>query len=315
MDWNEVIIRDARPLCADVMSIELEYDERLPAFDPGSHIDVRVEIADRQEVRSYSVVERLSDTSLRVAVRRLENGRGGSRYMHTLASGHRLMATLPSNHFSLGFEAPFVLLLAGGIGITPLIGMARALRRHHVPFRFVYLGRSRSGMPFLDDLASEFRDDFLASIDEETGVADLSNLVADLPLNAEVYMCGPGPMMEGVRSIWASAGRPAERLRFETFGNMGGAPAQPFRVVLPQHGLDLIVPADRTLLDILDEAGADPIFNCRRGECGLCAVDVVSLDGTIDHRDVFFSERERQEAKHFCSCVSRVTGTVTIEIP
>lgn len=315
MQWNEVLIHSVRPLSSDVSAIQLDFGQRLPTFDPGSHIDVKVEIGTREEVRSYSVVEKISDTSLMIAVRRIDNGRGGSKFMHALVEGGSLMATLPSNHFTLGLSAPFVLLLAGGIGVTPLIGMARALRRHDVPFRFAYLGRSRSAMPFFDELAGEFERDFQPSVDDEVGVADLAGLISDLPADAEVYMCGPGPMMEAVRALWASAGRRAERLRFETFGNMGGASVSAFRVIVPQYGLDLTVPSDRTLLDVLDEAGAEPLFNCRRGECGLCAVDVLELSGSIDHRDVFYSDRERQEAKHFCACVSRVNGTVTIEMP
>lgn len=313
--WISTLIREARPVSGDVMRIELEYPSRLPPFDPGSHIDVRVEIGDRQEVRSYSVIERVSDRRLVIAVRRLAPGRGGSRYMHTLAIGHRLTATLPTNHFTLGLNAPFVQLLAGGIGITPLIGMARALRRHELPFRLTYLGRTREAMPFFGDLQAEFGHALVPSIDDEHGVADLANLISDLPIGTEVYMCGPGPMMEVVRSLWMSSGRPSELLRFETFGNAGGQAVTPFRVRVPALDIDLEVPADRSLLDVLEDAGAEPLYNCRRGECGLCAVDVLQLEGTIDHRDVFYSDRQRQEGKHFCACVSRVTGSVTIEMP
>lgn len=315
MSWHETIITDAGLICDDVVRLELEYPVRLSAFDPGSHVDVVVHIDGREETRSYSVVERTGERRLVVSVRRLDGGRGGSRYMHGLRTGHRLRANLPRNHFTLGADAPFVLLLAGGIGVTPLIGMARTLKRSGAPLRFAYLGRSRSSMPFLETLAEELGDALELWIDDETGRPDFGELVASLPRDAEIYMCGPAPMMEAVHGPWEEAGRPASGLRFETFGDAGGKAATPFRVIIPARGIEIEVPADRSFLDMLLEAGAEPLFSCRRGECGLCVVDVLALDGSIDHRDGFFTERQRRENAYICACVSRVVGTVTIKMP
>lgn len=315
MYFQDTVVSDVQHLCEDVKLIEILYPISLPAFDPGSHVDLRVYVDGRAEIRSYSVVEQKADKSLSIAVRKLPQGRGGSLYMHCLEVGQRLEACLPSNHFTLGFDASETLLLAGGIGITPLIGMARTLQRLGKRFRFVYLGRSRSTMPFLSLLTSELGGAMQVFADDEDGPADLVELISTLPADAHTYMCGPGPMMEVIRDIWAGAKRPREQLRFETFGSVGSRPAESFRVKIPAQGLDIQVPANRTLLDVLEEAGAEPLYSCRRGECGLCAVDVLELEGDIDHRDVFFSEHQRSENKHLCACVSRVIGNITVEMP
>ena len=97
-------------------------------------------------------------------------------------------------------------------------------------------------------------------------------------------------------------------LRFETFGNSGRDVAEPFWVELPRHGLRLQVPAERSLLDVLEDAGIDTLSDCKRGECGLCAVDIVSVQGRVDHRDVFFSAEQKRSDQRLCACVSRVCG-------
>ena len=125
---------------------------------------------------------------------------------------------------------------------------------------------------------------------------------------ALLLICGPLPMLDAVRAAWAQSGRPPANLRFETFGNSGAVANEAFWVKLPRHGLKLQVPADRTLLDVLNDAGIDTLFDCRRGECGLCAVDVLETHGRIDHRDVFFSDHEKAANQRLCACVSRVTG-------
>lgn len=315
MDFLEASIVDVRSLCDDVKRIEIAYGQPLPPLDPGSHINVKIYVQERVETRSYSVVEQVSADRLVVAVRLLPQSRGGSEYMHQLKVGERLEVTPPRNHFPLGMSAPEVLLIAGGIGVTPILGMARQLRDQGVAFHFVYLGRSRPSMPFLDTLLDEFGENLTVWADDERGTVKLQPLLEPLHREAELYMCGPVPMMDAVRNVWAEQGRPRELLRFETFGGAGLKAAQPFRVVVPAKNLDFIVPANRSLLDILDEAQAEPLYSCRRGECGLCAIDVLELDGELDHRDVFFSERQKQEGEQLCACVSRAIGRIVVELP
>jgi len=142
---------------------------------------------------------------------------------------------------------------------------------------------------------------------------DFAAEIGALPALAQMYVCGPVPMLDAARQAWAEAGRPAPALRYETFGSSGRLAPQAFQVKIPRHQLNVTVPADASLLDALELAGVQTIFDCRRGECGLCAMDVLALEGEIDHRDVFLSEHERQENKRICACVSRVVGRITLD--
>jgi len=137
---------------------------------------------------------------------------------------------------------------------------------------------------------------------------DLDAEIAALPARAQLLICGPVPLLQAAQEAWARAGRATADLRFETFGSSGHQPPEAFWLKLPRHGLSVQVPADRSLLDVLEENGVAVLSDCRRGECGLCAVDVVQVQGRIDHRDVFFSAAEHAEGRQLCACVSRVCG-------
>jgi vanillate O-demethylase ferredoxin subunit len=129
-------------------------------------------------------------------------------------------------------------------------------------------------------------------------------------------------MLEAAKLAWQRSGRPVEQLRFETFGNSGRFASEPFRVKIPRLGIEIDVPRNRTMLDALEAAGIDMIFDCRRGECGLCALTILEVDGVVDHRDVFFSEAEKAANTKLCTCVSRVAGgsvaagaSITVDTP
>jgi len=169
-----------------------------------------------------------------------------------------------------------------------------------------YAVRSKAELAYVDVLRESLGAERLAcAIDERL---DLDAEIRALGPRAQLWICGPMPLLDAAREAWARAGRAESDLRFETFGNTGRFEAQGFWVELPRHGLRLTVPADRSLLDVLNDAGVDTLFDCRRGECGLCAMDIVRCDGTIDHRDVFFDAREKQANQRLCACVSRVSG-------
>jgi vanillate O-demethylase ferredoxin subunit len=120
-------------------------------------------------------------------------------------------------------------------------------------------------------------------------------------------------MLEAARTAWNAAGRDPARLRFETFGSSGASPAEAFRVMLVDTGHELLVPANRSLLDVLEESGIGVVSDCRRGECGVCMVQIVDVDGVVDHRDVFMSQHEHEENRTLCACVSRASGTLRID--
>lgn len=287
------------------------------AHEPGAHLQVQVMTPPgRLQTRSYSLVGEGDGSDWRIAVKRLDDGRGGSLAMWRLAVGDRLRVSAPQNHFPLDLTAPGYLLVAGGIGITPLVGMAQRLgaqaRRHGVPVRMLYGARHAGEFGYLPQL-HEALGEAAVSAHEGAASIDFAAAIAALPPGGQLYTCGPVPMLEAVQRAWASAGRPMQDLRFETFGSSGRLPAQAFDVRLPRHGLTITVPADTTLLDALEAAGVETLSDCRRGECGLCAMDVLAVDGEIDHRDVFLSAHEKQAASRLCACVSRAVGTLTLD--
>ncbi|AJG22300.1 Flavodoxin reductases (ferredoxin-NADPH reductases) family 1 [Cupriavidus basilensis] len=208
------------------------------------------------------------------------------------------------------------LLIAGGIGITPLVSMVEQLDADDSDFRLLYAGRSRETMPFLNELGERLGDR-LTIYDEGAGrVLDIAVTIGSLRRDAELYVCGPLGMLNAARAAWENDGRDSADLRFETFANSGSLPTTAFRVSVPRLKLDLDVGPDQTLLEVLEAVGADPLYGCRKGECGLCAVEVLDLDGTIDHRDIFFSDEQKRSRQKLCACVSRISGRcVTIDLP
>jgi vanillate O-demethylase ferredoxin subunit len=126
--------------------------------------------------------------------------------------------------------------------------------------------------------------------------------------------CGPIRMLDAARRAWLEAGRSLSDLRYETFGSGGLLPTEPFRVRLKGKGVELLVPRDRSMLEALNDAGYEIISDCRRGECGVCAIDLVEIDGAVDHRDVFFSEHQKRESRKICPCVSRARGVITVDM-
>jgi vanillate O-demethylase ferredoxin subunit len=283
----------------------------------GAHLQVQVQVNGKLQMRHYSLVGQSDGLHWRIAVKRMDDGRGGSRAMWALRVGETLAVSGPHNHFALDLSAPAYLLIAGGIGITPLVAMAQQLSTlaasTGVPVRMLYGARSQAELAFADDLQAALGPQVQTFVAQEGQQMDFAAEIAALPAKAQLYTCGPVSMLEAIRKAWKAAGRSLADLRFETFGSSGTAPAQAFRVQIPRHQLDITVAADTTLIDALEAAGIETISDCRRGECGLCAMDVVAVQGTIDHRDVFLSETEKQHNQRICVCVSRVVGTLVLD--
>ena len=306
--WSTATIRATRDLTPSVRLFEIAPEDGAAAWAPGSHIDVLVTLNGTPSTRSYSLVGEPDAAVYRIAVKHEPGGRGGSRYMHALEPGARLRVSSPRNLFPLGFGRPSYLLIAGGIGITPISSMAFSLARHGANVRLVYAARSQADMALVPELKAVLGDRLALFASDEGNRLDVAAEIARLPADAEAYLCGPLSLLDAARTAWSRAGRAATGLRYETFANSGSHAPEPFRVQVPRHGLDILVPEDKSLLDALTEAGVEVMSECRRGECGLCALDVVSVEGTIDHRDVFLSAHEKAAGRKVCACVSRVVG-------
>jgi vanillate demethylase subunit B (EC 1.14.13.82) len=306
--WQGATIRASAPLTDRIQRIVLVPD-RPRRVEPGAHVDVRLSIDGEQAVRSYSIVEAVGEEGgFAISVFESDVSRGGARAMRALVPGDRIEVTEPLQDFPLRLGAPAYVFLAGGVGITAILGMARAARKSGQDYRLVYCGRSRADMAYADEVIAEHGQLLSLHVGDEGTSLRVSELVAQLPAGAELYMCGPIRLMDAVRREWADAGRPAADLRFETFGNSGWFAPEPFLVRIPATGAECVVSSSQTLLEALEEAGVDALSDCRKGECGLCEARLLGLEGTVDHRDVFYSERQRDANTKICVCVSRVCG-------
>lgn len=311
--WTTATLRRTQDVAEDIRLFEIEPAGGAAPYPTGSHIEIEVLIGDQPATRSYSLIGAGPEDGVwRIGVKRLPHSRGGSDRMWSLKPGARLRVAGPSSHFELKPGAPAYLLLAGGIGITPLVGMAEALTASQADCRLVYTVRSRGQAAFLDRLPGPDQGLDLR-ISEETGPVDLDAEIAALHPAGEMYVCGPVGLMEEARRAWNRAGRPADRLRMETFGSSGHHPAQDFVVHVADRDLTIRVPANRSLLDALSGAGVDVASDCERGECGLCTVQLVKVEGEVDHRDLFLSDLQKHENELICACVSRAVGSVTID--
>lgn len=307
-DWRPARVRALRTLSPTVREFELEAEGGVRLWTVGSHIQVRLPIDGRVDTRSYSLVGEPAGDAYRIAVKRVEASRGGSRAMWLLAVGDRLEVLAPQNHFELSLAPPQSLLVAGGIGITPLLGMALALAARGADFTLVHAARSRDELVYTQALAATFGERLRCHVSGEGARIDFDALIGGLHPQGQLLLCGPLPMLEAARGAWARAARPPHLLRFETFGTGGTLAAQEFWARLPRHGIQFVVPPGRSLLDLLEQHGVEVLSDCRRGECGLCALDVLELHGSLDHRDVFLSDAQKAEGRRLCSCVSRVVG-------
>jgi ferredoxin-NADP reductase len=277
----------------------------LPPATPGAHVDVHLA---NGITRSYSLLEADPQPArYLVGLKRDPNSRGGSRYMHeTLRVGTSLSLSAPRNLFPLKEDAEHTVLVAGGIGITPILCMAQRLDALGASFELWYASRSRADLAFVPELA-RFGDRVRLHVDDEAGaVLDLAAIVAAAPAGAHFYCCGPAPMLAAYEA--ATAGRAPDTVHLERFGAAqpvaGGG--EGFLVALARSGLELRVPADATVLQVLTENGIAVDSSCEAGICGCCEVAV--LEGEVEHRDEVLTPAQRACNTSMMVCCSRARG-------
>ena len=308
--WQEATVVAVHDIADRIRRIELAPAHPVRAR-AGEHIDVRLPLAAGREVRSYSVVDSDPDgRRLAISVLQTRDSKGGSRFMHQVAVGDILAVTQPLQDFPLRVGARRYVLLAGGIGVTALVGMAEVLRRVRADYRIVYVGRRREAMAYLDALGDAHGDRLAVHVDAEGAGLDVDALLDGIEPGTELYMCGPIRLMDAVRRGWLARGLDITDLRFETVGNSGWFEPEEFTVEVPRLGVTTTVGTGESMLEALERAGVEMMFDCRKGECGLCAVTVRELVGKPDHRDVFLSQAQKEEvpARTLTCCVSRVAG-------
>jgi ferredoxin-NADP reductase len=265
--------------------------------------------------RSHSLCGDPHDRSAwTVAVHRAPDSRGGSREIHeTALVGKDLTVGGPVNRFPL-VSAPGYLLLAGGIGVTPLLPMARALAAGDQPWRLVLGARDRSRLAYAEELTALGGDRVRLVPQDEAGLPDLAAELAATPPDHAVYACGPAAMLAAVTGLCRAA-VPERVVYVERFAPSAGpvseAPRDEFDVVLCRSGVRLSVPADRSVLEVVRERVTDVAYSCEEGYCGSCETPV--LAGSPDHRDSVIGPEERATATTMMICVSR-SATPVLEL-
>ncbi|MEU0649136.1 PDR/VanB family oxidoreductase [Streptomyces umbrinus] len=285
----------------------------LPPWEPGAHLALHLPNGIVREFSLCSDPEDLSGWT--VAVLREPNSRGGSAYVHLeLRPGDTITVDGPRNNFALE-PAQKYLLVAGGIGITPILAMARHLERDGADWSMLYTGRSRATMAFVDELqdlaGAKVR---LHADDQAGGPPSLAEVLDRVGHGTLVYCCGPEPLLKGVEEGLADAGC----LRLERFKAPepvappeGGD--QPFDIVCAGSSKRVHVPVGTTALDALEQAGFDVPSSCAEGICGTCETKV--LAGTVDHRDFLLTDDEKEAQHTMFVCVSRaLTPELTLDL-
>ncbi|WP_321967851.1 PDR/VanB family oxidoreductase [Burkholderia cepacia] len=277
----------------------------LPAFDAGAHIGVHVPLGERTQRRAYSLVNATGPADhYEIAVLLEPAGGGGSQWIHHREVGDEFDIDPPRNDFPLAGGARRHLLIAGGIGITPVLAMARTLDAAGQPYTLHYAARDVESMAYRDEVAA---------LPTATRWLDGRDMRCSLPLaetvgphedGAHLYVCGPAGLVAATFDTARGLGWPEHALHCELFAAPASASSADsvFEVRLVASDRVLTVPPGMSILDAMIDAGLDPLYDCKRGDCGVCSAQL--LDGTPEHRDICLTSDERARGA-FCPCVSR----------
>ncbi|WP_328521121.1 PDR/VanB family oxidoreductase [Kribbella sp. NBC_00359] len=301
-------VKSHQQVSSGVSELVLVADDssELPSWAPGSHIDVQVRPG---LVRQYSLCGDPEDRSQwRIAVLREPESRGGSAALcERVQPGDVLTATGPRNHFPL-HDSPQYLFIAGGIGITPIIPMIAAAHAAGAEWRLVYGGRSEASMAYRDEVGSYGPERVLEWPQDRRGLIELDQLLAEPQPGTLIYCCGPEPLIAAVEA--KSAHWPHRTLQVERFAPRPlteVAPNTSFEIELVESDEVLVVPPDKSILEVVDEAGVYVLSNCEEGTCGTCQTTV--LEGIPDHRDSVLDDDERAANDTMMICVSRALSS------
>lgn len=298
-----------------VMVVELRSPsgDALPAFKPGAHIELHLP---GDIVRQYSLCNDARETHRYcIGVGLSPISRGGSKHVHqSLRVGDTLKIGPPRNHFPLEEDAPGFVFFAGGIGITPVWSMIQWCEANKRPWHLFYLVRSRQRAAFLEAL-STFGDRVTLHADDEAGgLFNIAAAINQQPSDVHFYTCGPTPLMLAVEA--AATSFPDEQVHFEWFAPKelkSNSTDKAFKIQLARSGKSFDVPADKSILQVLEDNGLRVESSCREGTCASCEICV--LDGTPEHRDSVLTAAERKKNDVMMICVSRsLSETLVLDL-
>ena len=310
-----LVVAARENVATDVVAFELRSNEgELPTFQPGAHIDLHL---GNGLVRQYSLTNKPGQTDcFLIAVKREADSSGGSDYLHDqLRQGDVLAVSVPRNNFPLRRDAVNTVLIAGGIGVTPLLSMAQTLQHSQLPFALHYFVRDQSHavhQPLLQAMGNSCQ--LHSGLNADDTATELRQILAGFQPATHAYICGPAPMLSLAREIAAELHWPDESVHFEFFKNTETIDQSgTFKVELARSGLSLDVPSGKSLLETLRENGVDLPSSCEQGACGTCRISVLS--GETLHQDVYLNDAERSRGDCIMSCVSRAkSATLVLDI-
>ena len=311
-EWLMARVKSIRSVATGIQEYEFVPSEELdwPGFEAGAHIDVKIDDA---HVRQYSLCNNPGDKNRYViAVKKENDGRGGSKLLHeTVQPGNVIQIGAPRNNFRLNDEYERYILVAGGIGITPLLAMAHSLWDRKKPFELHQCSRDQSARPFADEMQEvAFADAIHSYLDnsEMAGRFNAEEVLGPYEAGTALYVCGPSGFMSAVIAAGERLGWPQSAMFSETFAppKVDVRENRPFEVYLARSKETLQIPASECLIDVLHASGHQVMCSCTQGICGSCITPV--LEGVPEHRDSVMSDAERASNKQMCVCVSRAKG-------
>lgn len=300
----QLVVTAVREPAPRIRSVTLAAGDgrELPGFVPGSHIVV--ECGDVANAYSLTT-EGIAPSEYGISVLRVAGGHGGSKWVHELETGDRVKVLRPRSAFAPVAGARKHLLIAGGIGVTPIVSHLRAAKRRGQDMQVLYTFREGAAA-HVDDVRQLAGDAAGLYTGRQSYLRALGAALAEQPMGTHLYVCGPGGLIDHVLDRAAELGWPQSRLHSERFGADALDPGEPFELKLAGSGTALTVPSGVSMLAALEGAGIDVPNLCRQGVCGECRIAVTG--GRPLHRDLFLSEDEKLVGDAVMPCVSRADG-------
>lgn len=310
----EVVVSAIVPLNELVTRFEFKRRDGdvFPPFSAGAHTVVEMKDAGRTRLNPYSLMSDPADQSTyAISVRRDDEGRGGSLFMHnSVKVGDEMTITYPVNLFPIDLRGSKHVFLAGGIGITPFMAMIAQLDRMGGAWELHYSCRTEALGSYVDELTSKHPNRVHVYYGDKSEAIALEDLLDGQPLGTHVYVCGPAGMIKWVHDTASAHGWPEENVHSEEF--LAPQPGKPFEVRLCKSDIVIQVGEHESLLEAIERCGVEAPFLCRGGACGQCETDVVEADGEFIHRDHWLDDDDHASGKKIMPCVSRFVGKTLV---